>query len=229
MLTKRKKRPQRVVALQKQLQREMSFKWIVYKFSNLLIKNTFNLSLMKNKGEAHLFLQELSEWHLELHFIFFERHLHFLSMQYLLQWQLTNPCLLPDVITEADRRDSELEGTSCASMKFLSAFLWMHCEHTAAQVGLPSCPTDKAGKSWHQRRRLGHFWELDVLDQGQAPWLQRLSQHQLLKSWVGEREIIFWACCSWPDIATNCSTLIRFFLTQRLQVTFSPKSSLSSL
>ena len=54
---------------------------------------------MKNDSEAHLFLKELLEWHLELHFIFFERHLHFLSMQYLLQWQLTNPCLLPDVIT----------------------------------------------------------------------------------------------------------------------------------
>jgi hypothetical protein len=27
------------------------------------------------------------------------------------------PCLLPGVITEADRRDSEPEGTSCASMK----------------------------------------------------------------------------------------------------------------
>jgi hypothetical protein len=57
----------------------------------------------------------------ELHFIFFERHFHFLSMQYLLQWQLTNPCLLPDIIIEADRRDSELEGTSCDSMKMLSA------------------------------------------------------------------------------------------------------------
>jgi tetrahydromethanopterin S-methyltransferase subunit E len=34
-----------------------------------------------------------------------------LSMQYLMQWQLTNPCLLPDVIIEADRRDGELEGT----------------------------------------------------------------------------------------------------------------------
>ena len=44
-----------------------------------------------------------------------------LSTLYLLQWQLTNPCLLPDVIIEADRRDSELEGTSCASMKLLSA------------------------------------------------------------------------------------------------------------
>ena len=66
---------------------------------------------MKNIGEAQLFLKELLEWHLELHYTFFEWHLHILSMQYLLQWQLTNPCLLPDVIIEADRRDSELEGT----------------------------------------------------------------------------------------------------------------------
>ena len=51
----------------------------------------------------------------------FERHLHFLLMQYLLQLQLTNPSLLPVVIIEADRRDSELEGTSCASVKLLSA------------------------------------------------------------------------------------------------------------
>ena len=76
---------------------------------------------MKNNGIAHLFLQQLLEWHLELHFIFFEWYLHCLSMHYLLQWQLTNPCLLPDVITEAHRRDSELEGTSCASMKLFSA------------------------------------------------------------------------------------------------------------
>jgi hypothetical protein len=76
---------------------------------------------MKNNGEAHLFLQELLEWHIELNFIFFERHLHFLLMQCLLQWQLTDPCLLPDVNTEVDRRDGELEGTSCASMKLLSA------------------------------------------------------------------------------------------------------------
>jgi len=76
---------------------------------------------MKNNGEARLLLQELLEWHLELQFIFFERHLHFLSMQYLLQWQLTNPSLLPDVIIEADGRNSELEGTSCASIKLLSA------------------------------------------------------------------------------------------------------------
>ena len=40
---------------------------------------------------------------------------------YLLQWQLTNLCLLPHVIIEADRRDGELEGTSCVSMKLLAA------------------------------------------------------------------------------------------------------------
>ena len=79
------KQQQRVVAWEKQPQREMSFKWTVYKFSNLLIKNTCKVGLMKNSGEAHLFLQELLEWHLELHFIFFEWHLHYLSMQYLLQ------------------------------------------------------------------------------------------------------------------------------------------------
>jgi len=56
----------------------------------------------------------------------------------------SNPCLIPDVIIEANRRDSELECTSCASMKLLSAVV--NCEHTAAQVGLPSCPTDKAQK-----------------------------------------------------------------------------------
>jgi len=65
---------------------------------------------MKNNGEAHLILEELLEWHLELHFIFFERHLHILSMQCLLQWQLTNPCLRPDVTNGADWSDSELEG-----------------------------------------------------------------------------------------------------------------------
>jgi len=39
---------------------------------------------MKNSGETRLFLQQLLELHLELHFIFFEPHLHFLSMQFLL-------------------------------------------------------------------------------------------------------------------------------------------------
>jgi hypothetical protein len=74
------------------------------------MKNICNVGLIKNNGEAHLFLQELLEWHLEVHLIFFERYLHFLSMQYLLQWQITNPCLLPDTM-EANWRDGELEGT----------------------------------------------------------------------------------------------------------------------
>ena len=33
----------------------------VYKFSNLLIKNTRNAGLIKNDGKAYLFLQELLE------------------------------------------------------------------------------------------------------------------------------------------------------------------------
>jgi hypothetical protein len=92
-------------------------KWTVYKFSNVLMKNTCDIGIMKNSGKVYLFLQELVEWHLELHLIFFEWHLHFLLMQYLLQLQLVNPCLLPDVVIEADRTDSEFEGTSCTSMK----------------------------------------------------------------------------------------------------------------
>jgi len=47
----------------------------------------------------------------------FRKTFAILSTLCLLQWQLTNPCLLPDIIIEADRRDSELKGTSCASMK----------------------------------------------------------------------------------------------------------------
>jgi hypothetical protein len=95
-------------------------KWTVYRFSNVLMKNTCNIGIMKNSG-IHLFLQELLEWHLEWHLIFFERHLHFLSVQCLLKLQLVNPCLLPDVVIEADRRDIEFEGTSCTSMKLLLA------------------------------------------------------------------------------------------------------------
>ena len=38
-------------------------------------------------------------------------------MRYLLKWQLTNTRLRPDVIIEADRRDGELEGTSCAFLR----------------------------------------------------------------------------------------------------------------
>jgi len=63
--------------------------------------------------------------------------------------------------------------------------LWIHCEHTAAQVDLPWCPTDNAQKSWHQLRLLGYFSGLDVFDKGQTPWPQSLSQYQLLEvlSW----------------------------------------------
>jgi len=93
-LIERAKRSQRFVACEDMPWCELSFKLTVYKFSNLLIKNTCNVGLMKNNGEAHFFLQELFEWHLDLLFTFSERHLHFLWMQYLLQWQLTNPCLL---------------------------------------------------------------------------------------------------------------------------------------
>jgi len=38
-----------------------------------------------------------------------------------------------------------------------------------------------------------------------------------------EKETIFWASCSWLDFTPSRWMLIRFFLTQRLQVTFSPK------
>jgi hypothetical protein len=60
-------------------------KLTVYKLSNVFVENTCKIGLIKKNGEAHSFLQELLQWHLELYLIFFERHLHFLSMQYLLQ------------------------------------------------------------------------------------------------------------------------------------------------
>ena len=50
----------------------------------------------------------------------FRKTFALLSMQYLLQLHLANPCLLPDVVIEADGRDSEFEGTSCTSMKLFS-------------------------------------------------------------------------------------------------------------
>jgi hypothetical protein len=37
-------------------------KWTVYKFSNVLMKNTCNVGIMKNSGKVYLFLQELLEW-----------------------------------------------------------------------------------------------------------------------------------------------------------------------
>ena len=139
---------------------------------------------MKNNSEAHLFLQELLEWHLELHFIFFERHLHLLSMQCLLNGSLQILVYFQILSFRLAEEGVNLRA-HLVPRWICCQQLWIHCEHTAAQVGLPSCPIDKAQKSWHQRRLLGHFWELDVLDQGQAPWPQRLSQYQLLEvlSW----------------------------------------------
>ena len=173
------------------------------------------------------FLQELLEWHLELLFIFFERHLHFLSMQYLLQLQLTNPCLLPDVIFEADRRDSELEGTSCSSMKLLSAAVnelrayshssrpsFMPNRYSPEELILTMTARTFLGAR-HTRSRSGTLTTTSV----------PISAAGSLEL---ERETIFCACCSWPDFAPSHSMLIRFFLTQRLQVTFSPKPSMSS-
>jgi len=105
-------------------------------------------------------------------------------MVYLLQWQLQIPAYFQTLslrLTEeiVNLRAHHVPRWSCCQQ------LWIHCEHTAAQVGLPSCTTDRAQKSWHQRQLLGHFWGLDVLDQGQAPWPQRLSQYRLLEvmSW----------------------------------------------
>ena len=215
------------MALEKQPQCEVLCKWTVYKFSNLLIKNTCNVDVIRNNGKAHLFLQELLKWHLELHFNFSNDICTFYWCSTSYNGSLQIPAYFQTLslrLTEetVNLRAHHVPWWSCCQQ------LWIHCEHTATQVGLPGCPTDKAQKSWHQQRLLGHFWGLDILDQGQAPWPQRLSQYQLLEvlSW---RETIFWACCSWPDFAPSCSMLIYFFLTQKLQVTFSPKPSLSSL
>ena len=72
----------------------------------------------------------------------------------------------------------------CLDEVLLSAVV-IHCQHSAAQIGLPSCPADKTEKRWYQRRLLGHIWGLGVLDQGQAPWPQILSQYELVEglSW----------------------------------------------
>jgi hypothetical protein len=105
------------VVLQKLSQSEMSCKWTVYKYSNLLMKKTCNVSLIKNNGEAHIFLQALLERHLELHLIFFGRHLRFFIDALSLTVAAYKSLLTSDVIIEADGRDSELEGTSCVSIK----------------------------------------------------------------------------------------------------------------
>ena len=145
-----------------------------------------------------------------------------------LTWQLTNPAYFQKLSL---RLTKEIVNLTAHHVPWWSRCqqLWFHCEHTAAQVGLLSCPTDKPQKSWHQWRLLGHFWGPDVLNQDQAPWSQSLSQYQLLEVLSWREKQFFLTFCSWPDFAPSRSMLIRFFLTQRLQVIFSLKLSLSLL
>jgi hypothetical protein len=84
------------------------------------MKKTCNIGLIKNNVEAHLFVQELLEQHLELHITFFG-HLHFFVDAVPLTMAAYKSLLTSDVITEADGRDSELEGTSCVSIKVSAA------------------------------------------------------------------------------------------------------------
>ena len=132
----------------------------------------------------YFFLQDLLEWHFELHFIFSKDICTFYqcstfsndSLQIHAYFQTLSLRLTEERV---NLRTHHVPWWSCFQQ------LWIHCEHTAAQVGLPSFPTDKAHTSWHQRRLIGHFWGLDVLDQVQAPRPQRLSQYRLLEvlSW----------------------------------------------
>ena len=88
------KRPQRFVAWEKLPQSEITFKGTLNTFSNLFIRSTCTVGVMKGNGEARLFLQDVLEWHL----IFFERHLHFLSKQYLKAKCLLNELFIRLVI-----------------------------------------------------------------------------------------------------------------------------------
>jgi hypothetical protein len=183
---------------------------------------------MKNNGEAHLFLQELLEWCLELHFIFSNDICTFYwcstsyngSLQIRAYFQTLSLRLTEGIV---NLRAHNVARWSCCQQ------LWMHCEHTAAQVGLPSCPTDKAQKIWHQRRLLGHFWGARRPRSRSGTLTTTFVPISTAGSLELERETILWACCSWPDFTCSRPVLIWFFLTQRLQVTFSPKPSLSSL
>ena len=113
----------------------MSFKWAVFKFRNLLIKNTCKVGLIKKNGEAYLFLQELLEWYLELHFVFFERHLHFLSKHY------NGGLQIPAYFRTLSLRLTEVTVTLHVPPWRCCQQLWIHCQHTAAQVGLPFLPS----------------------------------------------------------------------------------------
>jgi hypothetical protein len=95
-------------------------KGTVLKFSNVLMKNTCNVGIKKSSGKVHFFAGDV-RMKLRITLDTFRTTCALLSMQYLLQLQLANPCLLPDVVIEADRRYSEFEGTSCTSMKLFAA------------------------------------------------------------------------------------------------------------
>ena len=58
------KRPQRFVVWEKLPKSEITFKGTLNTFSNLFIRSTCTVGIMKSNGEAHLFLQEVLEWHL---------------------------------------------------------------------------------------------------------------------------------------------------------------------
>jgi len=94
----------------------MSFKLTAYRFSNLLI-NKINEEQWRSSfifvGAVRMTLR------IALH-IFRKTFALFIDAV-LLTIAACKSLLTPDVIIEADRRDSELEGTSCASMKLLSA------------------------------------------------------------------------------------------------------------
>ena len=91
-----------------------------------------------------------------------------LSMLYLLHWQLTNPYLLPDIIIEAEQRDSELEGTSCASMNSLSTVVnslrAYSCSSRPSFLPNRSSPEELTSKT---AARI--YLRLGVLDKVQAP------------------------------------------------------------
>jgi len=140
-----------------------------------------------NNGEAHLFLQELLKWYNYTSY-FTNDICTFYRCSTSYNGSLQIPVYFQTLSLRLTEEIVNLRAHHVPRWSFQQ--LWIHCEHTVARVGLPSCPTDKAQKSWHLRRLLGHFWWLDVLDQGQAPWPQRLSHYQLLKvlSW---REKLF--------------------------------------
>ena len=65
--------------------------------------------------------------------------------------------------------------------------LWFHCQHTAAQVGLLSSPTDKALKSCQQWRLLGLFGGWTSSIKVRHPDHNACPNINCWKFWVGER------------------------------------------